>query len=128
MLAAINRRIEALYDRDHCIGHAYFMGLHDAEDGSARMEALELVFRRYVLPLLEEYFFEDWRKIRLVLADNRKPEPARFILEDIAPDRDLHDLFGDDHGLESDAARPLYTVQEEAFRNPLAYVGIYQPQ
>ena len=126
MLEAINRRIEALYDRDHCIGHACFMALGDAEDGSARMEALELVFRRRVLPLLEEYFFEDWRKIRLVLADNRKPEPEQFVLEDIAPDRDLHDLFGDDHGLENEAARPLYTVQEEAFRNPLAYVGIYE--
>ena len=128
MLAAINRRIEALYDRDHCIGHAYFMGLHDAEDGRARLEALARVFRRNVLPLLEEYFFEDWRKIRLVLADNRKPEPARFILEDLAPEGDLHDLFGDDHRLESEAARPLCAVQEEAFRNPLAYVGIYRPQ
>ena len=128
MLAAINRRIEALYDRDHCIGHTYFMALGDAEDGPARMKALELVFRRRVLPLLEEYFFEDWRKIRLVLADNRKPGPEQFILEDSAPDRDLHDLFGDDHGLESEAARPLYTVQQEAFGNPLAYVGIYQPQ
>ena len=123
MLEAINRRIEALYDRDHCIGHAYFMAVHDAEDG---MKVLERVFRRHVLPLLEEYFFEDWRKIRLVLADNRKPEPARFILEDIALEGDLHDLFGDDHGLENDAASPLYTVQEEAFRNPLAYVGIYK--
>ncbi|MCY4591266.1 MAG: AAA family ATPase, partial [Alphaproteobacteria bacterium] len=85
MLAAINRRIEALYDRDHCIGHAYFMKLRNAEDGPAQMEALELVFRRSVLPLLEEYFFEDWHKIRLVLADNRKPQPAaQFILEEAA--------------------------------------------
>ncbi|MCY3753338.1 MAG: AAA family ATPase, partial [Alphaproteobacteria bacterium] len=129
MLAAINRRIEALYDRDHCIGHAYFMALQDAEDGPARIEALAHVFRHKVLPLLEEYFFEDWRKIRLVLADNRKPEStSRFILEELAPEGDLHDLFGDDHGLENEAVRPLYTVQEEAFRNPLAYVGIYQPQ
>ncbi len=128
MLAAINRRIEALYDRDHSIGHAYFMRLHDAEDGPARLEALARVFRRNVLPLLEEYFFEDWRKIRLVLADNRKAEPAQFILEDLAPEGDLHNLFGDGHGLENEAARRLYTVQEEAFRNPLAYVGIYQPQ
>ena len=125
MLATINRRIEALYDRDHCIGHAYFMAVRDAEDGPERMKALERVFRRYVLPLLEEYFFEDWQKIRLVLADNRKPEPARFILEEVAFAGDLDGLFGDDHGLDNDAARRLYTVQEEAFRNPLAYVGIY---
>ena len=57
MLAAINQRIEALYDRDHCIGHAYFMAL--PKDGAARMKALEGVFRGYILPLLEEYFFED---------------------------------------------------------------------
>ena len=80
MLAAINRRIEALYDHDHCIGHAYFMELRDAEDDAGRMEVLARVFRRNVLPLLEEYFFEDWRKIRLVLADNRKQEPARSSL------------------------------------------------
>jgi len=129
MLAAINRRIEALYDRDHCIGHAYFMKLRNAEDGPAQMEALELVFRRSVLPLLEEYFFEDWHKIRLVLADNRKPQPAaQFILEEAAHANGLANLFGGDHGLEDEAVRPLYRVQESAFRNPLAYVGIYQPQ
>ena len=126
MLEAINRRIEALYDRDHCIGHAYFMDVGKEEDGPGRMNALEHVFRGYVMPLLEEYFFEDWRKIRLVLADNRKPDPAAcFILEDVPSDSDLDDLFGDDHGLDNNDARPLYKVQEKAFRNPLAYVGIY---
>ena len=127
MLEVINQRIEALYDRDHCIGHAYFMPLRDAEDGPARMKALEGMFRGYILPLLEEYFFEDWQKIRLVLADNRKPQPAaQFILQDDSRASGLTDLFGDDHGLENEAARPLYRVQQEAFRNPLAYVGIYQ--
>ena len=127
MLKAINQRIEALYDRDHCIGHAYFMALRDAEDGHARMEALEQVFSKYVLPLLEEYFFEDWQKIRLVLADNQKPETAaQFILEDESRASGLDNLFGDDHGLQDDTAKPLYRVQKEAFRNPLAYVGIYQ--
>jgi 5-methylcytosine-specific restriction protein B len=127
MLKAINRRIEALYDRDHCIGHAYFMTLRDVEDGSTRMEALEQLFSKYVLPLLEEYFFEDWNKIRLVLADNQKRETTtQFILEDDTRTEGLANLFGDDDGLQDDTARPLYRVQEEAFRNPLAYVGIYR--
>ena len=126
MLNEINRRIEALYDRDHCIGHAYFMPVKDADKGTPQMKALEDAFRWKVLPLLEEYFFEDWQKIRLVLADNRKTQPAtQFILEEDSRASGLANLFGDDHGLEDEAARPLYRVQETAFRNPLAYVGIY---
>ena len=70
MLSTINQRIETLYDRDHCIGHAYFIALQEEPDGSDRMNALERSFRRYVVPLLEEYFFEDWHKIQLVLGDN----------------------------------------------------------
>ena len=126
MLNEINRRIEALYDRDHCIGHAYFMSVKEADRGQPQMKALEDAFRWKVLPLLEEYFFEDWQKIRLVLADNRKTQPAaHFILEEDSRASGLANLFGDDHGLEDEAARPLYRVQETAFRNPLAYVGIY---
>ncbi len=60
MLTAINQRIEALYDRDHTIGHAFFMGVESISD-------LARVFRQNILPLLEEYFFEDWEKISLVL-------------------------------------------------------------
>ena len=125
MLSAINRRIEILYDRDHCIGHAYFTALRKIDDGPKRMRALEHTFRRYVVPLLEEYFFEDWHKMRLVLADNAKTGPACFILEDAAHENDLDDLFGNEHGLNNDTARRLYTVQEDAFRNPQAYIGIY---
>ena len=49
-----------------------------------------------------------------------------FILEDESRASGLDNLFGDDHGLQDDTAKPLYRVQKEAFRNPLAYVGIYQ--
>lgn len=122
MLERINERIEVLYDREHCIGHAYFMALHD----DPRLETLANIFRKRILPLLEEYFFEDWQKIRLVLGDNQKPKALQFITESDSPEQDLQRLFGNDHSLDY-AAKRRYRVQENAFDNPAAYLGIYQP-
>jgi 5-methylcytosine-specific restriction protein B len=126
MLSAINQRVEALYDRDHCIGHAYFTSLAQVPDGDERMVALSQVFRNRILPLLEEYFFEDWQKIQLVLADNQKPEADRFVIESQDHEEDLARLFGNDHGLDTYAIKPCYRVRDESFNNPDAYIGIYQ--
>lgn len=62
LLDAINDRIEILYDRDHRIGHSYFLGLKTYED-------LEKVFLNNIIPLLQEYFYADWEKIQIILAD-----------------------------------------------------------
>lgn len=127
MLERINERIEALYDRDHCIGHAYLTGLARAADGPQRFEALATVFRQRIVPLLEEYFFEDWRKIRLVLGDNQKQDvKLQFVAEGDAHEQDLTALFGDDHGLDSYATKRRYSLRESAFDDPAAYIGIYQ--
>ncbi len=126
MLAAINQRIETLYDRDHCIGHAYFTALTKVADEDEQLVVLAQIFRNRILPLLEEYFFEDWHKIRLVLADNQKDDPARFIVEEQDQEVDLARLFGNDHGLDTYATKRRYSVQEAAFSNPDAYIGIYQ--
>ncbi len=63
LLLVMNRRIEALYDRDHALGHAYLLNV-------TTFEGLCEVFRTRIIPLLREYFFDDWEKIRLVLGDN----------------------------------------------------------
>lgn len=126
MLDAINRRVEALYDRDHCIGHAYFTPLAKVPDGDERLVALQQLFSTRILPLLEEYFFEDWQKIRLVLADNQKPETSQFVRESADHEDDLARLFGSDHGLDSYATKRRYAMQDAAFSNPDAYIGIYQ--
>lgn len=56
----LNKRIRFLYDRDHQLGHAYFLGVKD-------LESLRLVFINRVIPLLQEYFYGDWHKICTVL-------------------------------------------------------------
>lgn len=126
MLSVINQRIEALYDRDHCIGHAYFTSLKDIADGDERMVGLSQIFSNRIVPLLEEYFFEDWQKIRLVLADNQKPDVARFVIDVEDHENDLARLFGTDHGLDAYATKQRHVVQEAAFTNPDAYIGIYK--
>ncbi len=127
MLYRINQRVEALYDRDHCIGHAYFTALAQLPDGDVRFAALEQVFRNRIVPLLEEYFFEDWQKIRLVLGDNqKKDEQMHFIRESKDHEQDLNSLFGSDHGLDVYGTKRRYSVQEKAFSKPDAYIGIYQ--
>ncbi|MEA3451891.1 MAG: AAA family ATPase, partial [Bacteroidota bacterium] len=64
LLTAINTRIEYLYDRDHTIGHAYLLDVKTLDD-------LKFAFKNKILPLLAEYFYEDWANIDMVLNSNR---------------------------------------------------------
>lgn len=75
-LYAINRRIEHLLSREQVIGHAYLLGVPQT------LEGIAAALRERILPLLEEYFFEDWAHIREVLGDNRKPNALQFIREE----------------------------------------------
>ena len=63
LLEAINTRIEYLYDRDHTIGHAYLLDVKTLGD-------LKFAFKNKIIPLLAEYFYDDWENIDLVLNEN----------------------------------------------------------
>jgi len=62
VLSTINDRIEILIDRDHTIGHSYFMNINNSKE-------LKLAFKDKIVPLLQEYFYGDYGKIGLVLGE-----------------------------------------------------------
>jgi 5-methylcytosine-specific restriction protein B len=124
LLTMLNKRIEALYDRDHTVGHAYFTRLNDLTEAE-RFSELKTVFRNKIIPLLEEYFFEDWEKIRLVLGDNQKPKQEHQFVHEIGREEDLLALFGHDHELDQYVVRSRYQLNAAALDQPDAYVGIY---
>lgn len=76
LVKMMNSRIEFLLDKDHLLGHAYFIDVKTKND-------LCSVFRNKIIPLLEDYFYGDYEKIQLVLGDNEnfgKSEDNRIII------------------------------------------------
>ena len=126
MLEKMNLRIEALYDRDHTIGHAYFLSSKPQQGQNLEFEDLKNIFRHRILPLLEEYFFDDWEKIRLVLGDNQKPDVNLQFITVNNNDNYVTELFGNNnHDLDPNSIRKRYQINESAFDQPQAYQLIY---
>ena len=115
-LEAMNRRIEVLYDREHTLGHALFMGLR--KDSS--LDSLAAIFRNSIIPLLQEYFYEDYEKIQLVLGDNAKPDDIKFVRD---RENKLSEVFRGNSG-DQDIPEKRYEIQGKAFLNIDSYIGI----
>lgn len=120
MLEEMNRRLELLYDHDHTIGHAYFTELCKLRE-DMRFERLSRIMEKKIIPLLEEYFFDDLKKAAIVLGDNRKSDrDCRFLITgSTAEDREILD----------EAGRSVHATckrNAKALNNPDAYIGIYE--
>lgn len=85
LLSVMNRRIAYLFDRDHTIGHAYLAGVQSFAD-------LESRFLHKIIPLLQEYFFDDWSKIQLIFRDGPQKPTGHHIVRKL--DDEAAELFG----------------------------------
>ena len=106
MLDVMNERIEYLYDREHTIGHAFFTKLKE----DCCIETLAKIFENEIIPLLQEYFNEDYEKIQLVLGDNDKEEEYKFIVD---KEIKLKEKFNGSPDI--DIPEKSYSVNSEAF-------------
>lgn len=117
MLEKINERITFLYDREHTIGHAFFTRLKD----EPTIAALSAIFKKSVLPLLQEYFYEDYQKIQLVLGDNAKTDDAlKFVKDEKVNIRQIFKGNAD----ELIDIEKRYTINDAAFGNIESYKQI----
>lgn len=105
MLTVINKRIASLYDKEHCIGHSYFWDVETLND-------LAEVFKNKILPLLEEYFFEDLERLHLVLGN-----APFFVKETIDPF-----LLG---YAEEYRITPQWILNDDALKSEDTYIKTY---
>ena len=114
LLAAMNDRIAALLDREHRIGHTYFLQVDT-------VEALAETFRTRIVPLLQEYFYDDWEKIRAVLNWNgfvRESKPPDELVRSNLVDAEqrVYELppADDDRWTDPKQYRKIYDVKAQA--------------
>ncbi len=128
LLETLNKRIEVLYDREHTLGHAFlFPVFNEVDEGKAFIE-LQSAFKNKIIPLLEEYFYEDWSKIRLVLGDSLKQDDRLQFLK--RTEDSYSELFGPEHGLELyEDCKVTYSFKPfgegTVWQNPTAFKTIY---
>ncbi len=110
LLYVINKRIEILYDREHQMGHAYFISVHTMED-------LANCFINKVIPLLQEYFFDDYEKICWVLGKANDPGKCEFIQMRPRSSFQISYNLPDVYDIVTDM---------RVFMNPKSYIDIYR--
>lgn len=116
LLTRMNQRISVLYDREHTIGHTYFVPLKE----NSTIEQLAKIFENDIIPLLQSYFYDDYEKIRLVLGDNQKENREEQFIRVVK--NDYTKLFGSAE-IDLDAC-VTYEINREVFHKIEAYRSI----
>lgn len=122
MLQKMNQRIQYLKGKDYQIGHSYFMPLCKAVDETKYLETLQRIFKNKIIPLLQEYFFNNLKHIALVLNDNPGEGNERKIVNDLSHGESL---FGFEQPPKSN---PLHAVElnSDCFIDLKRFQQIYQ--
>lgn len=112
LLDVMNQRIEVLLDRDHCIGHANFMSLSN----DSELDDLAQIFKQKIIPQLQEYFFDDWEKINLVLFNNGMVVENNKI--------NISSLFPNSMDQEYFEQKKIWKIDDKAFKTIDAFSSI----
>ncbi|MDE7175332.1 MAG: AAA family ATPase [Helicobacter sp.] len=124
ILKTLNHRIEFLLDREHTIGHAFFFeGAKFFKNNEnvwyeLSLNDLKTIFAKKIIPLLQEYFYEDYAKIDAVLNGNGMIKSKSMQDLDIS----LSDEF-------VDSEKKIYEIvplEDEIWSNPQTYIKIYE--
>lgn len=110
LLNTLNKRITILLDREHTIGHSFFIPLKEDKT----IEKLASIFKNEIIPLLQEYFYDDYERIQLILGDNQKSEEKyKFIVKC----EDTSNYFG---GYEVGCTQ-YFEINNDAFKEVKSY-------
>ena len=114
ILTAINERIEYIYDREHTIGHSYFMPLIK----TPTIEKLDEIFRVNIIPLLAEYFYGDWEDIKFVLNNNfiEEKKDSKYIKGN-SSGRTLNKVYEINKKFRVDQYKEIYKSYSEENKN-----------
>ncbi len=108
LLDKMNERIEFLLDREHTIGHSFFIGVDS-------LDRLREVFKLKIIPLLQEYFYDDYAKIDAVLNGNGMVESKSM--------SDLGVRLSEDF---VDSEKRVYRITESRAWNVTTFAKIYE--
>jgi len=113
----MNLRLRFLLNRDMTLGHAYFCSVRNFAD-------LKAVFLNQIIPLLQEYFYEDWLSIQKVFHDvgeNGQQHEPQIVCHTIVK---KEKAFGNDVAGHDDLID--YRVEEDDKITPDAIRKIYE--